>query len=60
LTRLECKRRLVLAATPALFRLGNGAMLPLYGLAVVAAYQGDVAAFVATIIIVNQTISVGE
>jgi hypothetical protein len=35
-------------------------MLPLYGLAVVAAYQGDAAAFVATIIIVNQTILVGE
>jgi MFS family permease len=37
----ECKPLLVLAAALALFHLGNGAMLPLYGLAVVAAKQGN-------------------
>src|SRR5437879_6453008 len=33
---LECKPLLILAAALACFHLGNGAMLPLYGLAVVA------------------------
>jgi MFS family permease len=51
---LECKPLLVLAAALALFHLGNGAMLPLYGLAVVAAKQGNPAAFVATTIVVAQ------
>jgi hypothetical protein len=37
----ECKPLLILAAALALFHLGNGAMLPLYGLAVVAAKQGN-------------------
>ena len=36
---LECKPLLILAAALACFHLGNGAMLPLYGLAVVAAKQ---------------------
>ena len=57
-TLLECKPLLVLAAALALFHLGNGAMLPLYGLAVVAAHQGDPAAFVAETIIVAQTFMV--
>ena len=34
---LECKPLLILAAALACFHLGNGAMLPLYGMAVVAA-----------------------
>ena len=55
---LECKPLLVLAACLALFHLGNGAMLPLYGLAVVAAHKGDPAAFVATTIVVAQAVMV--
>jgi MFS family permease len=51
---LQCKPLLILAAALALFHLGNGAMLPLYGLAVVAAKQSDPAGFVATTIVVAQ------
>jgi MFS family permease len=50
----ECKPLLILASALALFHLGNGAMLPLYGLAVVAAKQGSPAAFVAATIVVAQ------
>lgn len=57
-TLLEYKPLLVLAAALALFHLGNGAMLPLYGLAVVGAHRGDPAAFVATTIIVAQTVMI--
>jgi MFS family permease len=52
---LTCKPLVVLAISLALFHLGNGAMLPLYGLAVVAAKQADPAAFVAATIVVAQT-----
>lgn len=51
---LGCKPLLVLAACLALFHLGNAAMLPLYGLAVVAAKQGNPSAFVAATIVVAQ------
>jgi len=51
---LECKPLLILAAALACFHLGNGAMLPLYGLAVVANKQGDPAGFVALTIVVAQ------
>jgi hypothetical protein len=51
---LESKPLLILAAALALFHLGNGAMLPLYGLAVVAAKQGNPATFVAATIVVAQ------
>jgi MFS family permease len=51
---MECKPLLILAAALACFHLGNGAMLPLYGLAVVANKQGDPAGFVATTIVVAQ------
>jgi MFS family permease len=51
---LECKPLLILAAALACFHFGNGAMLPLYGLAVVANKQGDPAGFVAMTIIVAQ------
>lgn len=54
----ECKPLLVLAAALACFHLGNGAMLPLYGLAVVAAKQGDPASFVATTIVVAQAVMI--
>jgi MFS family permease len=51
---LSCKPLLVLAGALAFFHLGNAAMLPLYGLAVVDARQGDPAALVAATIIVAQ------
>ena len=51
---LECKPLLILAAALTCFHLGNGAMLPLYGLAVVANKQGDPAGFVAITIVVAQ------
>lgn len=56
---LECKPLLVLAAALALFHLGNAAMLPLYGIAVVAAKQIDAASFVAVTIVVAQTVMIG-
>jgi hypothetical protein len=55
---LECKPLLVLAAALALFHLGNAAMLPLYGLAVVADKQGDPASFVALTIVVAQGVMI--
>jgi hypothetical protein len=48
----ESKPLIVLAAALACLHLGNGAMLPLYGLAMVAAKQGDPARLVATTIVV--------
>jgi MFS family permease len=54
----ECKPLLILAAALACFHLGNGAMLPLYGLAVVANKQGDPASFVATTIVVAQGVMI--
>jgi MFS family permease len=50
----NCKPLLTLAAALALFHLGNGAMLPLYGLAVVAAKEGDPSTFVAATVVVAQ------
>jgi MFS family permease len=55
---LECKPLLVLAACLALFHLGNAAMLPLYGMAVVAAHKGEPASVVATTIVVAQAVMV--
>jgi MFS family permease len=55
---LECKPLLILAAALACFHLGNGAMLPLYGLAVVSAKQANPAAFVATTIVVAQGVMI--
>ena len=49
---------LILAAALAMFHLGNGAMLPLYGLAVVKAGKGDPAGFVALTIVVAQAVMV--
>jgi MFS family permease len=51
---LECRPLLILAAALACFHLGNGAMLPLYGLAVVTNKQDDPAGFVAITIVVAQ------
>jgi len=55
---VECKPLLILAAALAFFHLGNAAMLPLYGLAVVAAKQGDPASFVAMTIVVAQGVMI--
>ena len=57
-TLLECKPLLILAAALACFHLGNGAMLPLYGLAVVSAEQGNPATFIATTIVVAQAVMI--
>jgi MFS family permease len=54
----ECKPLLVLAAALLLFHLGNGAMLPLYGMAVVAAGHGDPSSFVALTIVVAQGVMI--
>ena len=54
----ECKPLLVLAAALALFHLGNAAMLPLYGLAVVSGQQGNGAGFVAMTIVVAQGVMI--
>lgn len=55
---LECKPLLVLAAALACFHLGNAAMLPLYGMAVVSTKQGDPAGFVAITIVVAQGVMI--
>jgi MFS family permease len=55
---VECKPLLVLAACLSLFHLGNAAMLPLYGLAVVEAHKGDAASTVALTIVVAQAVMV--
>ena len=55
---LQCRPLLVLAAALALFHLGNAAMLPLYGLAIVAAHQGDPSAFTAETIVIAQAVMV--
>jgi predicted MFS family arabinose efflux permease len=54
----ECKPLLVLAAALALFHLGNAAMLPLYGLAVVSGQEGNGAGFVAMTIVVAQGVMI--
>jgi MFS family permease len=55
---LETRSLLILAAALACFHLGNGAMLPLYGLAVVSAKQADPAGFVAITIVVAQGVMI--
>ena len=55
---LQCRPLLVLAGALGFFHLGNAAMLPLYGLAVVAAHQGNAASFVATTIVVAQAVMI--
>ncbi|SDR21673.1 Predicted arabinose efflux permease, MFS family [Paraburkholderia fungorum] len=50
---------LLLAASLALFHLGNAAMLPLYGMAVVTAHQGDPSAFTAETIVIAQLVMIG-
>jgi MFS family permease len=53
-----CRPLLLLSAALAMFHLGNAAMLPLYGLAVVAAHKGNPSAFTAQTIVVAQLVMV--
>jgi MFS family permease len=55
---LESKPLLILAAALLFFHLGNAAMLPLYGLAVVADKQADPASFVAMTIVIAQAVMI--
>lgn len=57
-TLLSNKPMLILAAALACFHLGNGAMLPLYGLAVVGAGKGNAALFVAQTVVVAQAVMI--
>ena len=54
-----CQPLLLLAAALALFHLGNAAMLPLYGMALASARQGNPAALVGSTIVVAQVTMVG-
>ncbi|MDN3580795.1 MFS transporter [Mucilaginibacter flavus] len=54
----KCRPLLVLAAALACFHLGNGAMLPLYGLAAAANNQGDPTIFVAVTIVIAQVVMI--
>jgi MFS family permease len=55
---VECKPLLVLAAALAMFHLGNGAMLPLYGMAVVSDDHANGPGFVAITIVVAQGVMI--
>ncbi len=55
---LECKPWPVLAASLLFFHLGNGAILPLFGMAMTAAHQGNPEALVATTIVVAQAVMI--
>lgn len=55
---LRNRPMLILAAALACFHLGNGAMLPLYGMAVVGAGKGDAAMFTATTVMVAQAVMI--
>jgi MFS family permease len=55
---LKCKPLLILAAALACFHLGNGAMLPLYGLAAATKHQGNPAGFVAMTIVIAQLVMI--
>jgi MFS family permease len=55
---LRNRPMLILSATLACFHLGNGAMLPLYGLAVVGAGKGNPALFVAQTVVVAQAVMI--
>lgn len=55
---VESRPLLILAAALLFFHLGNGAMLPLYGLAVIANKQVDPASFVAMTIVIAQGVMI--
>ncbi|HVI55714.1 MAG TPA: MFS transporter [Luteibacter sp.] len=55
---LASRPLMVLGAALALFHLGNAAMLPLYGMAVVNAHEGDPAIFTAKTVVVAQLVMI--
>jgi Na+/melibiose symporter-like transporter len=55
---LRNKPLLILAAALGCFHLGNGAMLPLYGLAVTGTHKGNPTVFVAETIVVAQAVMI--
>jgi MFS family permease len=55
---VECKPLLILAAALACFHLGNGAMLPLYGLAAATKNQGNPSVFVAMTVVIAQGVMI--
>jgi MFS family permease len=55
---LGCKPLLILATALAFFHLGNGAMLPLYGLAAAGKHHGNPSVFVAMTIVIAQLVMV--
>jgi MFS family permease len=55
---VECRPLLILAAALAFYGLGNGAMLPLYGLAVVDAHRAEGASFVALATVIAQGVMI--
>ena len=55
---LECKPLLLLAAALACFHLGNGAMLPLYGLGAATKGTGSAEIFVAMTIVIAQLVMI--
>lgn len=56
---LRHKPLLVLAIALGCFHLGNAAMLPLFGMAVVGAGKGDPSTFIATTVVVAQAVMIG-
>jgi MFS family permease len=56
---VTCRPLLVLAVALLFFHLGNGAMLPLFGMAMASAHQGNPAALVAGTIVVAQAVMIG-
>jgi len=55
---LGCKPLLILAAALACFHLGNGAMLPLYGLAAATKNRGNPSVFVAMTVVIAQGVMI--
>lgn len=55
---LSCKPLLILAAALACFHLGNGGLLPLYGMAAAEKMEGNASMFVAMTIIIAQIVMI--
>lgn len=58
-TLIECRPLLLLAAALACFHLGNGAMLPLYGIGAASQGHGNASMFVAMTIVIAQLVMIG-
>ncbi|MCJ8153884.1 MFS transporter [Chryseobacterium sp. SSA4.19] len=54
----QCKPLLILAAALACFHLGNGALLPLYGMAAATKMNGNASMFVALTVIIAQLVMI--